>query len=86
MTPRPEQDLRSVKALYHVPRSQVWNGSRGRQSGAVHLHVTEPFDVGRIHRQPGQSLCGKRGWYERPAEGERLCPRCDEIRERATEA
>lgn len=71
-------------ARYHVPRSQVWEGSRGRQSGLVHLHVTAPFDFGRIHRSTGQALCGRTGWYERPAEGEPLCPRCDEIRARAS--
>jgi len=65
--------------LYHVPRSQVWAGSGGRQRGHVHLHVTEHFDVGRIHRKPGQALCGKRGWYEREPEGETVCPRCEEI-------
>ena len=68
-------------ARYHVPRSQVWGGSRGGQSGNVHLHVHEQFDLGRIHRAPGEALCGKqRGWYERePMEGENLCTRCEEI-------
>ena len=69
---------------YHVPRSQVWAGSRGRQSGNTHLHVrAERFDLGRIHRLKGQPLCGKRGWYERPPEYDSefrdLCPRCQEI-------
>ena len=57
--------MRELVALYHVPRSQVWEGSRGRQMGCVHLHLN------------GRALCGRRGWYERPAEGERLCPRCE---------
>lgn len=58
----------TLTRLYHVPRSQVWPGSRGRQRGNVHLH-----DDG------GRALCGRRGWYERPldpGEQERLCPRC----------
>lgn len=56
------------RPLYHVPRSQVWPGSRGRQVGHVHLH----FDK-------GGALCGRRGWYERPlseGEVEENCPRC----------
>ena len=73
-------------ARYHVPRSQVWEGSRGGQSGCVHLHVTEPFELGRIRRKPGQALCGKRGWWERPAEGERLCPRCESVAGRVAAA
>lgn len=73
-------------ALYHVPRSQVWEGSRGRQSGHVHLHVRAQFDVGRIHRSAGQALCGRTGWYERPVEEAELvplCPRCRELMERS---
>lgn len=68
-------------ARYHIPRSQVWGGSRGGQSGNVHLHVREQFDLGRIHRQPGQALCGKkRAWMDRePMDGEKACPRCEEI-------
>jgi hypothetical protein len=56
------------RPLYHVPRSQVWAGSRGRQSGHVHLH-----------RPDGSSLCGRRGWYERePYPSETVvCPRCE---------
>ena len=69
-------------ALYHVPRSQVWPGSRGRQSGLIHLHVKsgEAFEAGRLRRIQHQSLCGRRGWYERPTEDTeptpRLCERC----------
>ena len=70
------------EARYHVPRSQVWQGSRGGQAGKVHLHVREAFSSGRIHRAPGEALCGRSGWYERPAEGEELCARCEEIRDR----
>lgn len=62
---------------YHVPRSQVYEGSRGAQSGAVHLHAAEPVALGRIRREVGQSLCGKRGWYERIAHrGEVRCAEC----------
>lgn len=74
------------EAMYHVPWSQVWPGSGGRQAGKVHVHVTEPFVLGRISRERGDSLCGKRGWYERPAEGESMCPRCEELLSRAREA
>jgi hypothetical protein len=73
-------------AVYHVPRSQVWEASAGRESGCVHLHVREQFDFGRIHRTLGQALCGKRGWYEREADDdERLCPRCKSIVDRWAE-
>jgi hypothetical protein len=72
-------------ARYHVPRSQVWGGSRGGQRGHVHLHVRENLDVGRIHRKTGQALCGKRGWYERELDRDEIataCPRCAEIERR----
>lgn len=82
---------------YHVPRSQVWPGSGGRQQGRVHLHVPMSEGVGdialvvvgRISRRPGQALCGRRGWYERPSDTDlersdaALCPRCVEIASRA---
>lgn len=56
----------SVTLRYHVPRNQVYPGSRGRQSGHVHLHID------------GYALCGRNGWYERPPEGEtERCPRCE---------
>lgn len=67
---------------YHVPRSQVWQGSRGRQVGHVHLHVKqgEAFQAGRIRRVQWQALCGRSAWYDRePTEGEGMCPRCTEI-------
>lgn len=76
----------AVELRYHVPRSQVWAGSRGRASGPVHLHTVEPFDFGRIHRTAGRALCGRDGWYERePYETEQddICPRCSSIAERA---
>ena len=60
----------SLEAAYFVPRSQVWEGSRGRQSGRVHLILD------------GKVLCGrKRGWYERPPEGEPICERCEKRRD-----
>ncbi len=85
-----------LERRYHVPRSQVWAGSRGRQSGNVHLHLPtagyDPKDrfhiASRTFRAPGQALCGKRGWYERNPEGESetsdsaLCPRCAELASR----
>lgn len=75
----------AVELRYHVPRSQVWEGSRGRQTGGTHLHVMEPFTSGRLRRQKGRALCGKNGWYERPPEfpsefqPEGRCARCVEI-------
>jgi hypothetical protein len=74
-----------------MPHSQVWEGSRGRQSGNVHLHVhhgpaTFAAANGRaLTRDGGVSLCGRRGWYERePYEGEQRCPRCVTLAARAT--
>ena len=67
---------------YHVPRSQVWEGSRGKQGGHVHLYVKagEAFEAGRIRRVERETLCGRVAWYDRPAEdSEELCPRCYEI-------
>ena len=81
-----------LERRYHVPRSQVWEGSRGRQSGKVHLHVPAgaagPMRFGRIVRAPGRALCGRVGWYERPPyEGElELCTRCGEVAARVEAA
>ncbi len=69
----------SLERRYHVPRSQAWAGSRGRQTGRVHLHViNEPYQHDRLRRQPGEALCTrKQAWYERaPIDGEQDCPRC----------
>jgi hypothetical protein len=72
----------ALERRYHVPRSQVWEGSRGGQSGKVHLHVLDELHVGRLHRRRGAALCGRSGWYERPPEyeseraDEALCPLC----------
>lgn len=84
--------------FYHVPRFQVWPGSRGNQVGKVHLHLTGPARLltadasgeGRysvITRGNGMALCRRAGWYERPPEpAERLsemrCPRCVEMAEK----
>jgi hypothetical protein len=76
----------SFEERYHVPRSQVWEGSGGRQQGNVHLHVLGEMKTfkaasGRtLVRGDGRALCGKRGWYERePYDGERRCPRCEDL-------
>lgn len=74
-----------LKLVYHVPRSQVWAGSRGRQTGNVHLHVTEPVKLGRLVRGANRALCGRDGWYERSlydGEREAMCPRCKAAAER----
>lgn len=84
----PDSASLRVELRYHVPRNQVWQGSRGRQHGGTHLHVMEPAVLGRIRRKPGQALCGKHGWYERPPEFESelaengRCARCVEIASR----
>lgn len=82
LTIREAFDLR-----YHVPRSQVWAGSRGRQVGNVHLHVKrgEAFQADRIRRVQHQALCGRSAWYDREIEGDEgqrkgdFCARCVEI-------
>lgn len=87
LTIREAFDLR-----YHVPRSQVWAGSRGAQSGNVHLYVKagEAFQAGRIRRVQHETLCGRRAWYDRAPEGDEgqretdLCPRCVEIGTRSS--
>lgn len=79
--------------LYHVPRSQVWEGSGGGHEGHVHLTLQGNRLVkllavtGRrnlLTRKSGSVLCGKpRGWYERtPRGGETRCPRCAAFAER----
>lgn len=78
---------RAFNLRYHVPRSQVWEGSRGFQRGNVHLHVKqgEAFQAGRIRRVQHQALCGKVAWYDRVAEDAeaateaQFCARCVEI-------
>lgn len=74
----------TAEKRYHVPRSQVWEGSRGRQVGKVHLHVTEPLFSPPLVRSAGKSLCGRVGWYERPLDGDRyeMCPTCVKRAER----
>ena len=58
-----------IEAVYYVPRSQVWEGSRGRQSGRVHLR----------NRGEPRTFCGRKpGWYERPSdETDPRCSRCE---------
>lgn len=68
-----------LERRYHVPRNQVWEGSRGRQTGRVHFHVTETVNLDRgLRRSAGEALCSrKHGWYERPpVDGEQDCPEC----------
>lgn len=67
--------------LYHVPGSQVWEGSRGRAAGNVHLHVTSDMQLGRRTRQKGECLCSKKhGSYERPPTGEKtMCAECVKV-------
>lgn len=74
----------AVELRYHVPRSQVWEGSRGAARGNVHIHVLEWFKAGRLTRAAGQALCAKKhGSYERPPEpNETLCRECVERAER----
>lgn len=84
----------TVELRYHVPRSQVWEGSRGGQRGKVHIHIigsarlltADASGEGRystITRGDGMALCRRAGWYERPGEsGEELCPRCADLAER----
>jgi len=76
---------------YHVPRSQVWGGSRGRQTGAIHLHAPETVTLtakqgrgGTLQVGSGGALCKRIGWYERPVEHESdLRIRCAECVRRA---
>lgn len=86
----------SVEVRYHVPRSQVWEGSRGGQRGKIHLHILGPPRIltadasgeGRysaITRGHGGALCRRVGWYESaPEAGEEdsRCPRCIDLAER----
>lgn len=78
-----------LELRYHVPRSQVWEGSCGRQQGKVHLHVLDAREFtasnGRkIVRGSGAALCGKVGWYETPEilSHHDRCPRCVDLAER----
>lgn len=77
-SPPPSRKIPETELRYHVPGSQVWGGSAGRQAGHVHIHVKGWLCVGRLKRAPGKPLCGREGWYERPPEhpGEKMCPGC----------
>jgi hypothetical protein len=93
-----EENRTDWSVRYHVPRSQVWEGSRGGQSGNVHLHLPiEPRERrsltavnGRrtsIERNSGAPLCNRYGWYDRdPMSAEQgpehRCPRCVALAER----
>jgi hypothetical protein len=68
------------RAIYHVPMSQCYRASKGKQTGNVHLHLGEPLRSKRLARNAGEAVCGLRGWYERPAEPhEQRCPKCVEM-------
>jgi hypothetical protein len=81
-----------LEVRYHVPRSQVWPGSRGGQRGYVHLqvlrgpHTFTAANGSRLKRGGGVALCGKmQGWWERAPERdetEHRCPRCVDLSER----
>lgn len=86
MSPLPGAEI-NVQELYHVPRSQVWEGSRGRARGNIHLHVREDVTLGRIKRRAGECLCPKKhGSYERPADADdqRTALRCEKCATVAT--
>lgn len=59
--------------LYHVPRSQVWPGSRGRQTGRIHLH----------RDGASKALCGRGAWYPRPPDPDEQKPMCARCLSRA---
>ena len=64
-----------TRAIYHVPYSQVWEGSRGRQEGRVHLHVPVGFVSGRLKRPQGGAICPAKGtWYGREDQLMGDCP------------
>jgi hypothetical protein len=70
------------QAVYLVPRSQVWPGSRSRATGHVHLRATADAADGRLKVKAGQLLCKRPpGWYERSPDGDE--PRCPECTGRA---
>lgn len=70
-----------VVERYHIPKSQLYEGSRGGHRGNVHLHVLEDVKLGRLVRKSGECLCSKKhGSYERePDDNETRCPSCDRI-------
>lgn len=77
---------------YFVPRSQVHPGSRGGQTGHVHLRwmASEPVTLPGLRTPRGRydALCSpsRRAWMTRhPYPGENdndRCPRCAELAER----
>lgn len=71
-------------ARYHVPKSQVYPGSRGAAKGHVHLHVLEPMKLKRIVRNTGECLCSKKhGSDERAPDSAdtTMCPACVKVAE-----
>jgi len=86
-----DQPAAGWQVRYHVPRSQVWGGSRGGQTGAIHLHAPETVTLtakqgrgGTLKVGSGGALCQRIGWYERPVEHESdLRVRCAECDRRA---
>lgn len=64
----------------HVAASQVHPGSRGGSRSYAHVERARgagEFVSGRLRVPEGRTVCKKlRGWYERPAEDEPVCPEC----------
>ena len=76
-----------ARVIRIVPRSQVWEGSRGRARSYLHLALRQDFAVGRLRRVSGAFLCGRApGWYEdadaRSFTHAARCPRCVSLAER----
>ncbi len=85
MTEYEEAVAELFQKRYHVPKSQVWEGSRGNQEGSVHLHARHQIIGGKVKRAKGEAICSKkRGWYERePMPGETPCRDCERIVQRS---
>lgn len=64
----------------HVAASQVHAGPRGGARSYAHIQRMAgagEFVSGRLRVPEGRTVCKKpRGWYERPAEDEPVCPEC----------
>jgi hypothetical protein len=84
-TPKPDAVKLIEGALeprYHIPGSQVYEGSRGKAKGNIHLHVTGDMTLGRRARTRGQCLCSKKnGSMERPPDPDekKMCPECVKV-------
>ena len=89
---RPGGSAGTWSARYFVPWSQVHPGSRGGQTGNVHLiwRGRQPVTLPglRTPRGRGDALCSpsRRAWYQRePYPGENdndRCPRCTQLAEK----